>query len=101
LRGAITTMKRAYPQYMAAGGEALPKAVPEVIFPLDYWDLIRKYSAQRSLDPYLVAAVMAQDSASVRDVKSGANAYGLMQLMPFTARAYATRLHLKYSTSLL
>ena len=25
LRGAITTMRRAYPQFMAAGGEALPR----------------------------------------------------------------------------
>jgi tetratricopeptide (TPR) repeat protein len=40
LRGAINIMKRAYPQYLAAGGEHLPPAVLEVIYPLDYWPLI-------------------------------------------------------------
>ena len=49
LRGAINTMRRAYPQFMAAGGEELPREMLTVIFPLAYWDLIRKYSAaQRS-----------------------------------------------------
>ena len=44
LRGAITTMRRAYPQFMAAGGESLPPDVLRIIFPLDYWPLITKYS---------------------------------------------------------
>src|SRR5262249_4527852 len=33
LRGAINIMKRAYPQYLAAGGQNLPPAVLEVIYP--------------------------------------------------------------------
>ena len=44
LRGAINTMRRAYPQFMAAGGEDLPREVLTVIFPVAYWDLIRKYA---------------------------------------------------------
>jgi len=101
LRGAINVMKRAYPQYLAAGGEELPKDVLTVIFPLDYWDLIQKYSAQRNLDPFFVAALVSQESTFVRDIRSGANAYGLMQLVPATARAYARRLNLRYSPTLL
>jgi peptidoglycan lytic transglycosylase len=101
IRGSMTAMKRAYPQYMAAGGEQLPRDVLSVIFPLEYWDLIQKYASQSQLDPYLVAALVAQESTFVRDIRSSANAYGLMQLMPPTARAYARRLKLRYSTSLL
>ncbi|OFW28457.1 MAG: hypothetical protein A3H97_16980 [Acidobacteria bacterium RIFCSPLOWO2_02_FULL_65_29] len=101
IRGSINAMKRAYPQYMAAGGEEMPRDVLSVIFPLDYWDLIKKYSAQRALDPHLVAALVAQESTFVRDIRSSANAYGLMQLIPSTARMYARRLKLRYSTSLL
>ena len=37
-RGAINAMKRAYPQYMAAGGEDLPRELLRVIFPLAHWD---------------------------------------------------------------
>ncbi len=101
LRGAINAMKRAYPQYMAAGGEDLPKDVLAVVFPLGYWDLIRKYAAQYSLDPYLVAALIAQESTFVHDIRSYANAYGLSQLLPSTAKQYARRLKLKYTSSLL
>ncbi|MQA31460.1 MAG: transglycosylase SLT domain-containing protein [Luteitalea sp.] len=101
LRGAINTMRRAYPQYMAAGGERLPREVLTVIFPMAYWDLIRKHAAARDLDPYLVAALVAQESTFVADVRSHANAYGLMQLLPSTARQYARKLKMRYSTRLL
>lgn len=101
LRGSITTMRRAYPQFMAAGGEDLPRDVLTHIFPIAYWDLIQKYSAQYKLDRYLLAALMAQESTFVPAVRSSAGAVGLMQLMPATARTYARRLKLTYSARLL
>jgi soluble lytic murein transglycosylase len=101
LRGAITTMRRAYPQFMAAGGEDLPRDILTVIFPMAYWDLIRKHAAARDLDPYLVAALIAQESTFVPDIVSSARAVGLMQLMPATARQYARRVGLRYSAALM
>jgi soluble lytic murein transglycosylase len=101
LRGAINTMRRAYPQFMAAGGEEMPREVLSVIYPVAYWDLIRKHSEANGLDPYFVAALVAQESTFVADVKSAANAYGLMQLLPSTARMYARKLQLPYSSRLL
>ena len=50
LRRAITLMRRAYPQHLTAD-QALPKEILQVIFPLTYWDLIRKHAAARNLDP--------------------------------------------------
>ena len=101
LRGSITMMRRAYPQFLAAGGQGLPREVLTVIFPLAYWDGIRKYSAAQDLDPYLVAALVVQESTFVPDVRSSANAVGLMQLMASTGRQYARRLKLPYSSGLL
>ena len=95
LRGAITAMKRAYPQFIAAGGEDLPPDVLRIIFPLDYWNLITKYSTANGLDPYIVAALMAQESTFAAEVRSVANAYGLMQLLPSTASRYARRMGIK------
>ena len=92
LRGAITIMKRAYPQYLASGGENLPPAVLEVIYPLDYWPLIKKYSDANRLDPYLMTALILQESTFTADVRSSANAYGLMQLLPATGRRYARKI---------
>jgi soluble lytic murein transglycosylase len=103
LRGAINTMRRAYPQFMAAGGEeTLPPDLLRIIFPLDYWPLIKKYSDAHRLDPYLVAALMAQESTFTAEIRSSANAYGLMQLIPSTARRYARKVGIKrFSTSSL
>jgi soluble lytic murein transglycosylase len=103
LRAGINAMKRAYPQYLAAGGEKLPVDLLKVLFPVNYWDLIRRYSADRGLDPYLVAALIAQESTFTADVRSSANAYGLMQLLPSTGRQYARRLGInrRFSISML
>jgi soluble lytic murein transglycosylase len=101
-RPAITALRRAYPQFMAAGGERLPADLLRMIFPLDHWDLIRKYAAQHDLDPYLMAALMCQESTFQADVRSPANAWGLMQIVPATGRRYAQRLGIKsFSTTRL
>ena len=101
LRGAINIMKRAYPQYLAAGGQDLPPAVLEVIFPLDYWPIIKQYSEENDLDPYLMAALIQQESTFTADVRSGANAVGLMQLLPSTGRMYARRLRIPFTNDSL
>ena len=103
LRAGINAMKRAYPQFMAAGGEKLPIDILKVLYPVNYWPLIRRYSNERQLDPYLVAALIAQESTFTADVKSAANAYGLMQLLPSTGRQYARALKLskRFSLSML
>jgi soluble lytic murein transglycosylase len=103
LRAGINAMKRAYPQYMAAGGEQLPSELLKVLFPVNYWPLIQRYSAERNLDPYLIAALIAQESTFIADAKSKANAYGLMQIVPATGRQYARSLKMpqKFSVGML
>jgi soluble lytic murein transglycosylase len=95
LRPAITAMRRAYPQFMASGGEALPAEILTVIFPVDHWDLIRRHAAAHQLDPYLMAALIAQESTFQADIRSSANAWGLMQIIPSTGRRYAQRLRIR------
>jgi soluble lytic murein transglycosylase len=95
LRTGITLMKRAYPQFLAAGGEALPIEIRKVMFPVAYWDLIQKYANGRGLDPYLMAALIMQESTFDKDIKSGANAWGLMQILPATGRSYAPKLGIR------
>ncbi|HXI28156.1 MAG TPA: lytic transglycosylase domain-containing protein, partial [Vicinamibacterales bacterium] len=103
LRPGINAMKRAYPQYLAAGGERLPDELLKVLFPVNYWPQIRRYASEHQLDPYMIAALIAQESTFTADVKSAANAYGLMQLLPSTGRQYARRLGItkKFSISML
>ena len=102
LRRGINAMKRAYPQYLAAGGEDLPADLLGVLFPLDYWPLIKKYSDAHRLDPYVIAALMAQESTFDHQIRSAANAYGLMQVIPGTGRRYARKLGMRrFSTRTL
>ncbi len=102
LRRAITVMRRAYPQFLAAGGEGLPPEILQVIFPLTYWDAIRQNAALHDLDPYLVAALVAQESTFDAAAHSSANAWGLMQILPSTGRRLAASLGIKrFTTSML
>jgi soluble lytic murein transglycosylase len=94
-RAGINAMKRAYPQYLSEDGRLLPNEALRVIFPLEYWSLIRKHASARGLDPYLVAALVAQESSFDPDVRSSANAYGLMQIVPSTGKRLARSLGIR------
>jgi soluble lytic murein transglycosylase len=99
LRRAITLMRRAYPQSLTAGGRDLPVEIRQVIFPLVYWELIKKHSQTYDLDPYLVAALIAQESTFDPGIKSVANAWGLMQVVPATGRRLARSLGIRRFTT--
>ena len=102
LRRAITLMRRAYPQHLTSYGQELPPEILQVIFPLTYWDWIRKYSVPRNLDPYVIAALINQESTFDAKVRSSANAWGLMQIVPATGRRLARTLGIaRFSTPLL
>lgn len=101
LRRAISLMRRTYPQFLSAGGQELPAEILQVIFPLVYWDSIRKYSAQHDLDPYLIAALVAQESTFDAGVRSSANAWGLMQLVPSTGRKLARSAGVRFTMASL
>ena len=102
LRRAITLMRRAYPQFLTAGGDAVPAEILQVIFPLTYWEAIKRHSAVYELDPYVVAALIAQESTFDPQARSVANAWGLMQIVPSTGRRLATALGIRpFRTSML
>ena len=102
LRPAINAMKRAYPQYLASGGQSLPPDVLRVIFPIDYWQQLEGSARRRGLDPYVVVALAAQESTFDAGIASSAGAIGLMQIMPATGRSVARQLGIKpFSTSRL
>jgi soluble lytic murein transglycosylase len=89
LRPAITAMKRAYPEWVTELGEQLPDAVWQILFPLQFADLLTANATEAGVDPALVAAVIQQESTFDPTAVSGAGAHGLMQLMPPTGRALA------------
>ncbi len=86
---ATETLQRAFPNYWRYRLEELPREAWETLFPRPYWDLIEREATRQGLDPYLVAALIRQESRFERGAVSSAGARGLMQLMPATARRLA------------
>ena len=99
LRLGINAMRRAYPQFMAAGGEALPEPILRIIFPLDYWPLLKGNADAHGLDPYILAALAAQESTFDPQIRSSANAIGLLQIIPPTGRRYARKVGMRGFTT--
>ncbi len=62
-------------------------------YPVAYSEYISKYSTENELDPYLVMAVIKQESNYVADARSP-YAGGLMQLTEATAEEYGNKLGL-------
>lgn len=54
-------------------------------YPLAYWDIISRASESKGIDPYLVEALIREESRFDPAALSWAGAHGLMQLMPATA----------------
>ena len=102
LRRAISAMRRAYPQFLAESGEGLPAGILQVIFPLTYWDAIKKNCALYELDPYVIASLILQESNFDPSAHSGANAWGLMQIVPATGKRLAAAVGIKrFNTAML
>jgi soluble lytic murein transglycosylase len=63
-------------------------------YPLAYWDIVQKKAVKRGLDPYLVLALVRQESLFDPQALSPASAFGLMQLLASTAGREAKRMGL-------
>jgi soluble lytic murein transglycosylase len=61
---------------------------------LAYWETIQKNAAKSGLDPYLILAMIRQESVFDPQALSPASAFGLMQLLPSTAGREAKRMGL-------
>jgi soluble lytic murein transglycosylase-like protein/TolA-binding protein len=72
-----------------AGGCALDSPLLRFCYPLAFWGVVERESANRSLDAYLVAALIRQESLFDPDARSPANALGLMQIVPTTGERLA------------
>src|SRR5690606_26500623 len=56
---------------------------------------IQREAKARGLDPYLMAALIAQESTFDPKIRSAANAWGLMQILPSTGRRIARQIGIR------
>ena len=69
--------------------------IQRTMYPLKYSTHIDKYSKKLDLDPYLISAIIYEESRFKKDSRSGAGAVGLMQIMPDTARWISNKSEMK------
>ena len=86
---AVETLKRAIPNYFALDLSSLPRPYWEALFPRPYWSDLKRFSVANSLDPYLVASLIRQESEFNPNAVSNRNALGLMQLLPKVGKGVA------------
>ncbi len=75
------------------GGHEIGKKINEIKYPVVYSEFITEYAYDNDLDPYLVIALIKQESNFIADARSD-YAGGLMQLTEVTANEYAKKLGL-------
>jgi len=83
-------LQRRFRQFVRHGGENIPRRFWEILFPLAYWETIREEAERRGHDPYLIAAIIRQESGFEPTTVSNAGAVGLMQIMPEEASRIGT-----------
>jgi soluble lytic murein transglycosylase len=88
---ALNTLRRSFPDYSQMKPEEMTREQWDVFYPLAYWDIIVQESKARSLDPYQVAGLIRQETIFATRARSGANAYGLMQVLVPTAKLTARK----------
>ncbi|MDD5544683.1 MAG: transglycosylase SLT domain-containing protein [Acidobacteriia bacterium] len=91
--GAMGAIRMVFPDYYHAAMDQLPPEYWRNLFPLPYWSTLRSEAARHGVDPYLIAALIRQESSFNPEAHSPANALGLMQLLPSEARKYARQEH--------
>jgi soluble lytic murein transglycosylase len=73
------------------GLQALPRAMQKDVYPAAWGDIVAQQAATYSVDPLLLLAVIRQESAFDPRAQSGAQAMGLTQIVPATARSIASK----------
>jgi soluble lytic murein transglycosylase len=99
---AIRYIKHYAPGYLSLSLDAAPEKFWRLAFPLPYRKSLEEYCHAQALDPYLMAALIRQESEFNPKAISRANARGLAQVMPATGRQLSRKVGIpRFRTAML
>lgn len=91
---ALTLTQLFFPDVLERGGAGVPQTFWELTYPGRYLPTISELANDKRRDPYLIAAVIREESTYNPNAVSSTGALGLMQVMPQTGQRIAARLGL-------
>jgi soluble lytic murein transglycosylase len=98
----IRYIKRFATGYLTIPMESAPERFWKLAFPIPYRETLEANSRARGLDPYVVAALIRQESEFNPNAISRAKAYGLTQVLPSTGRQISRRVGItRFSPAML
>lgn len=86
---ALRIFRRHFALLAASDDPAIPEAFWQMLYPFGWREDVTAAAQRSGLDPFLVAAVVREESSYYPRALSRTGARGLMQLMPATARPMA------------
>lgn len=94
-------LRLAFPKLATVEQDSVPARFIKMDFPLKYEEHIRKQASKRGVDPFLVMALIRQESMFSPEARSGVGARGLMQIMAPTGRELSQKLGRRFTDSSL
>jgi soluble lytic murein transglycosylase-like protein len=94
-------LRRAWPELATPEQNAVPWRFVQMYYPLRFEEEIRTAARKNELDPYLVMALIRQESAFNPNARSHVGAAGLMQIMPATGNELGNRIYGRFSEARL
>jgi len=91
----IRYIKQLYPAYFSLPMEDAPFQFWQLAYPLPWRSQLETLAKEYSLDPYMVAGLIRQESEFDAEAISRSNARGLTQVMPTTGLDLSRRIGLK------
>ncbi len=88
---ALRTAAELAPEYLDRHYSALTPGLWQLLYPRAHWTAVRRFAFANRLSPYLVMAVIRQESAFNPSALSPAGAIGLMQILPSTVGPWRYR----------
>lgn len=85
-------LRRNFFETLERGGDNVPVGFWRLAYPLGYWGLIAMYAEMHRIDPFLLLAIVREESSFDPRAISRSGARGLMQLMPYTAEWISKRI---------
>ena len=94
---ALRILRRHFLSLARSGVDAAPRAFWEMFYPLGWRNELMGAAVHAAIDPFLVAAVVREESSFYPQARPRVGARGLMQLMPETARPLAQARRLTFN----